>query len=62
MNNREGTMKDNILYSCLHCNITPTRQSLRKCPKCGRELTKCNLNDMPIERKPEWPSKAKIDN
>lgn len=49
-------MKDNILWTGTYCNIVPSTQSSRKCPRCGRTLTPWDPSKAPLERQPEWPS------
>ena len=50
-------MEKNVIWTCTHCHINPTKHSSRKCPKCGRPLTRWDLSKEPLERKPEWPYK-----
>ena len=49
-------MDNNILWTCTYCNIVPSTQSSRKCPRCGRKLTPWDPSKAPLERQPEWPS------
>ena len=48
-------MKENIIWTCTYCHINPTKQSSRKCPRCGRPLTQWDLSKETLERRPEWP-------
>ena len=52
-------MDNNILWTCTYCNIVPSAQSSRKCPRCGRKLTSWDTSKVPLERKPEWPANKK---
>lgn len=52
-------MEENVIWTCTYCHINPTTQSSKKCPRCGRPLTRWDLNKEPLERKPEWPFKEK---
>ena len=33
-------MNNNIIWTCTYCNIIPSAQSSRKCPRCGNENIK----------------------
>ncbi len=54
-------MEDNIIWTCTYCHINPTKQSSKKCPRCGRKLTLWDLSKTPLERQPEWPNNTEAN-
>lgn len=55
-------MQDNIIWKCTYCQINPSAQSSKKCPRCGRKLTPWDLSKAPLERQPEWPlTKSEVE-
>ena len=49
-------MNDNTIWTCTYCNIAPSAQSARTCPRCRRKLTSWDPSKSAIERQPEWTS------